>query len=332
MHPLFPAPHARYRLPNRTKREMPLEVIEHGRDILAALETLGFATNGQLARLLFAGHPSRSGATRTDTAATRAAQRSLRRLWLSGLVNREPVILPSTATGFGYQHFVNVLTVKGHKLLQGPKEPDSRRVFRPVKISNQTAAHALAINDFFVLGYRATQQQQMGWHEWFNDRQLTAMKARGSLKLVSIPDAFFVIAHRGRYFGHFLEIDTGSVQVFTRRPERSWAHTVADYGQYFRDYYPLDGYFKGFTAPIVLTVTKSQTRLEHLLQATKRGGGAGVYWYTTREQLQSTAENGQMRKSEAFRPEVLWQPIWRVVNDPAPRSLLDRLNQVSKGV
>lgn len=121
----------------------------------------------------------------------------------------------------------------------------------------------------------------IGVHDWLDDRKLTAMQAKGSLKLVSIPDAFFVLSHRGKYFGHFLEIDTGSVRVGSRRRSRSWTQTIADYGHYFREYYPIDGFFRGFSAPIVLTVTSSSARLEHLLTATKHAGGAGDYWYTT---------------------------------------------------
>jgi hypothetical protein len=296
--------------------------------MLQALHIMGFATSQQLSRLFFVDRANRQGQLRTLTGADRAAQRALRGLWLSRCVRRQPVLLSSMKSGQAYQHFVNVLTAQGARLLVDPHERAPLPRFRPVKISSQTISHGLAINDVYVLGYRATQARGMGWHDWLSDRQLTAMKARGSLKLVSIPDAFFVISHRDRYFGHFLEIDTGTESVMqSPRSVVSWEKKVADYGVYFREFYAKDGYFRGFTAPIVLTITSSQARLEHLLKATRRGGGAGVYWYTTADQINPLMIDESSGKVTGFDPGVLWHPTWRVANDRSFRSLSDRLNR-----
>jgi hypothetical protein len=241
-------------------------------------------------------------------------------------------MLTSKRTGFGYQHFVNVLTANGARLVKQQLltigSGQLRWTRKTDKISNQTIEHALAINELYVLASRAAELQEVRLHDWLDDRQLTAMRTQGQLKLLSIPDAFVVLEYQGRFCAHFVEIDTGSETVIGRRSPRSWVRTIADYGRYFRESYATEGYFKGFVAPIVLTITSSQTRLEHLLEATKRGGGAGVYWYTTTQQLEATQEDPTTHRITSFDPSVLWQPIWRVVNDPAPRSLLDRLARI----
>lgn len=282
-----------------------------------------FATHGQLTNLYFVSRKNRHGQPRTFGGADRAARIALKRLWEAGFIERRLVMLASRSTGLGYQHFVNVLTAKGQRAVT----PNLTRP-RTISISHQTVDHSLAINDFYVLIHRAAALHGITVHDWLDDRQLTAMQVKGSLKLVSIPDAFFVLAYQGRYFGHFLEIDTGSVRVGSRKRTRSWTQTVADYGTYFREHYPIDGFFRGFSAPIVLTVTSSNARLEHLLTATKHAGGAGVYWYTTKDQIEPVRRDAESGKAIGFEPEVLWQPIWRVLNDRQPRSLLDRLNRM----
>jgi hypothetical protein len=327
-----PSRTARFRADGARRRDYPLHLIPHGVELLISIDRLGFATNGQLTRLHFANRPNRSEKLRTYSAAERACQIALRRLWDSGAISRVPVLLTSKRTGFGYQHFVNVLTAKGAALvkqhLHVTGHGQLRWTRKTGRISNQTIEHALAINELYVLASRAAELQEVRLHDWLDDRQLTAMRTRGQLRLLSIPDAFLVLEYQGRYCAHFVEIDTGSESVIGRRSPRSWVRTIADYGRYFRESYATEGYFEWFVAPIVLTITSSQTRLEHLLEATKRGGGAGVYWYTTIQQLEATNEDPTTRRITSYDPSVLWQPIWRVVNDPASRSLLDRLAHV----
>ena len=86
------------------------------------------------------------------------------------------------------------------------------------------------------------------------------------------------------------------------------------------------GRIYGLADYLPVTITSSETRLINLLKATKRGGGAGVYWYTTENDIQATTINDTTRRVVGFTPDVFWGPIWRVVNDRTPRSLHDRLN------
>ncbi len=312
---------SRFRLDPAAKRDYPLHLIDQGLPILESIRLLRFATHAQLTRLHFANHLNQSGENRTYLGADRGARTSLQRLWQAGFITRHQVMLSSRRSSFGYQHFVNVLTNKGSAAITGTE----RARYRVPSISNQTIDHSLAINDAYVLIRRAAELYGIGVHDWLDDRKLTAMQAQGSLKLVSIPDAFFVLSYQGRYYGHFLEIDTGSVSVETRRRNRSWTETISDYGEYFREWYPKDGFFKGFTAPIVLTITSGPTRREHLLAATKKAGGVGVYWYSTMEELNPVSFDPMTGKPEGFDPSIWWEPKWKVVNDTQPRSLFDRL-------
>lgn len=312
---------SRYRQAPAQRVDYPLHLIDQGLPILQSLDSIGFATHSQLTQLHFANRPNRQGIPRTFGGADRAARTALKRLWQAGFIERRSVMLSSRQTGLGYQHFVNVLAAKGQRVIN----PELARP-RSISISHQTIEHSLRINDLYVLIRRASELHGIEVHDWLNDRQLTAMQAKESLKLVSIPDAFFVLSHRGHYFGHFLEIDTGSVVVGSHR-SRSWTQTIADYGQYFREHYSNDGFFRGFSAPIVLTITSSEARLDNLLVATKRAGGAGVYWYATFEDVMPISLDEKTGKAVRFDPSVLWQPVWWVVNDRQPRSILNRLEK-----
>ncbi len=98
--------------PNRM-RPYPLKHVQRGVETLAELDQRGFLTNSQVADLLFADRPNPQGEPRTDTAAQAAANRTLRRLWHSGLVERSRVVLTSRRTNGPYVAFVNVLTTEG---------------------------------------------------------------------------------------------------------------------------------------------------------------------------------------------------------------------------
>jgi len=318
--PRPPTHRARFKRGGTKSVDRPIHHIQHGVEILETIDQIGFATNEQIFRLFFESRPNRSGAVRQESAARRAAQRALNRLWNAGYVDRRPIMLTSKKTGFGYQSFVSVLIRKGADELQeyfkAQGKGELRWTKRGIKISNKTIEHSLAINDFYVLMRRACEEEDVGFLEWKDDRQLTAMNNAHLLRLVAIPDAFFVLEKNGKFFGHFLEIDLGTETGVGRVSEGVWQQKISAYGRYFRDYYPADGYFRGYTAPIVLTVTSNEERLNDLLRATKKARGAGVYWYTT---IQNLFPSGQ------FDPSALWQPIWRVVNNPLPRSILDRL-------
>lgn len=298
--------------------------------MLETIDQIGFATHDQLARLFFVGRSNRLGRQRSASAARKAAQRALQRLWQAGYIDRRPVMRTSRKTGFGYQAFLNVVSAKGaselrrHFVARG--YGNLRWTKRAMKLSSQTIEHSIAINDFYIRLREATEVSGIRLVEWKDDRQLTAMLQLRKLRLISIPDAFFVLEYHDHQFGHFLEVDLGTETGVGRFSEGVWQRKIAAYGEYFRERYPKDTYFRGFTQPIVMTVTNSNRRRESLLAATRRARGAGAYWYATQDELERESSieiNGKRTVVPGLAP--IRQHIWRVVNDRQPRSILDRL-------
>lgn len=301
--------------------------------ILEACDGRVLLTNGQLSRLFFEGKSNAYGEVRALAAAEKAAAKTLQRLWEGGWLERRQVILTSKRTGGAYHHFVNVLSPTGAAVVEQLYRERGRgelRWKRPgVEVSNQTIEHTLVINDLYVLVKRASEVRDVAFFSWKDDRQLAAMTRAKQLHLISIPDAFFVLAREGRAFGHFLEIDLGTESVAGERSTRIWREKIEGYARYVRERYGDEDYFEGVEAPIVLTVTTSPRRLEHMLQVTQEIGGGELIWYTTIDALTPerlvTQDGG--KAVAVFDPRTLWQPIWRVASDATPRSLLARLER-----
>ncbi len=299
--------------------------------ILEACDGRVLLTNGQLSRLCFEGKPNANGEVRELAAAEKAAAKVLQRLWEGGWLERRPVILTSKRTGGAYHHFVNVLSPAGAAVVEQLYRERGRgelRWKRPgVEVSNQTIEHTLAINDVYVLVKRASEHAGVKFFSWKDDRQLAAMRRTKQLQLISIPDAFFVLAGDGRAFGHFLEIDLGTESVAGERSTRIWREKIEGYARYLRERYEDEDYFEGVAAPIVLTVTTSPRRLEHMLQVTREIGGSDRFWYTTIDALtpERIVPREEGKAVAVFDPRTFWRPIWHVTADPAPSSLLTRL-------
>ncbi len=327
----MPKKRQRYRLDPSRRRDYPLKHIPQALAVLEACDGRVLLTNGQLSRLYFEGKPNAYGEVRELAAAEKAAAKVLQWLWEGGWLERRPVILTSKRTGGAYHHFVNVLSPLGATVVEQLYRERGRgelRWKRPgVEVSNQTIEHTLAINDLYVLIKRASERQEVKCFSWKDDRQLAAMTRAKQLQLVSIPDAFFVLAADERPFGHFLEIDLGTESVAGERSTRIWREKIEGYARYLRERYEDEDYFEGVEAPIVLTVTTSPRRVEHMLQVTREIGGGDSFWYTTIDALTPerivTRDGG--KAVAVFDPQTLWQPIWHVASDPAPRSLLRRL-------
>ncbi len=295
-------------------------------ETLAELDQRGFLTNSQVADLLFANRPNPQGAPRTDTAAQAAANRTLRRLWHSGLVQRERVVLTSRRTNGPYVTFVNVLTAEGAQIVRDYyEELGTGRSLRWTKaggdLGYQGFEHAVAINDVYALAVRSCTQRGVRIGGWRDDRQLSAMNRAGETHFVSVPDGFFALSTGEAVTGHFLELDRGTESVFgISERRRDWKAKIAGYEAYFRERYAAEALFEGIAAPVVLTVTTSPERLVNLLTATRAAGGGARYWYTTLDALDP---------EDAPRGSAFWEPIWRVSTEPSPCSLLERLGSES---
>lgn len=296
-------------------RAYPLTHIAEGAAILAALDRHGLLTNGQVRDLLFIDGPNRDGTPRGPAYARKLANLSLRRLWEGGLMRRQSAILTSRRTGGPYLHFYNVLTPAGARAvaehLAETGEGAARWSRSLYDLGPQQIDHSLLINDVYVRAVRAAARAGLTLDDWHDDRQLMIRQREGLAHFVTVPDGFFTLAG----YGHFLEVDRGTeTQRGRSRPDKAWARKIEGYGRYLTRLIAGDPPFAASAAPIVLTVTLSPRRLEGLLATTAQAGGGGRYWFTTAAQLLVGDD-----------PDACWSPIWRVPNDPQPRSLRDRL-------
>ncbi len=312
---------SRYRLARKPQALYAPEHLPQGMAVLVALDALGLLTNGQIRDLLFADLPTIAGTARSANGARKKANEVCQRLWEGGLITRKPAILTSHRTGQPYLHFVNVLSAAGAWEVASHYEETGEGALRwtrsSLELKPQQIAHTLAINDVHIAAARASARAGVAFRSWHDDRQLMGLQRDGQAHFVTVPDGYFVLEHEGRAFGHFLEVDRGTETVTGPRTRRAnWGAKIRGYGHYLAQRAAGEALLTGATAPIVLTVTTSQERLEHMLEATRKAGGAGRYWYTTAAQLLDAGD-----------PAAFWAPIWRVCSDPLPRSLHERLRR-----
>ncbi|MDP9358883.1 MAG: replication-relaxation family protein [Chloroflexota bacterium] len=308
----------------------PLPAIERGTEILRLLDAHLYLSNDQIETLLFRHGRTATGKERSPKGAAYAANTALRRLFDAGYVDRIPVFLPGTQPHTVKAHYVNALSTRGARvaaelLKQEGRTPRWRRSLLPHPW--QPLLHGFWIRQFAVTGKAACEMRGWRWWSWFDDRQLAALKKEHGAQFTAVPDGFFVITtpETGKDFPHFLEIDLGTETVAARSPGRlDWRGKVESYLDY------LDRHFReqfGLASlPIILTVTESEQRLEHLLAATGVAGGGGRFWFTTLARLFSPTdvhEGGERRASDALEG-AFWASIWRVPTSSQMRTLASR--------
>ncbi len=308
----------------------PLTAIERGTEILTLLDSQLYLSNDQVETLLFQRGPTATGKPRSPKGAAYAANTALRRLFDAGYVDRIPVFLPGATPQTVKPHYVNVLATRGARiaaeiLKEQGRTPRWRRTLLPHPW--QPLLHGYWIRQFAVTGRSACETAGWRWWSWFDDRQLAALKKEHGARFTTVPDGFFVITNpeTGKDFPHCLEIDLGTETVAARSPGRlDWRGKVEGHIDY------LDGHFReqfGLNAlPIILTVTESEKRLEHLLAATGVAGGGGRFWFTTLARLFSPADvlDGHKKTVSDALEGAFWASIWRVPTSSQVRSLASR--------
>lgn len=325
-HPPFPSLPRRSRFartPAGAKR-LPLAGIEQADAILRALDSFLYLTNDQIEILLFAQGLTATGKPRAPKGAAYAANTALRRLFDGGYLDRVPVFLPAARREAVKAHYVNVLSPLGARtiaatLRDAGRTPRWRRALLPR--SWQPILHGSWIRQFAVTGRATVQAQGWRWWSWFDDRQLAALKKERGAHFTSVPDGFFIVTNpaTGRDQAQFVEIDLGTETVRARSPHRlDWRMKMEGYLRYLEDHYRDE--FGLETLPVVLTVTESDRRLDHLLAATAEVGGGGRFWFTTIDALLSdTSPNAFERPGGSF-----LAPVWHVPTSSQLRSLANR--------
>jgi hypothetical protein len=312
-----------------TKR-FPLDAIEQAVPILHDLDLFLFLTNDQIELMRFRTGATATGKPRSPKGAAYAANTALRRLFDSGYLDRVPVFLPDRRCKTVKPHYVNVLSrsgaaVTGRLHREAGMTPRWRRSLLPHPW--QPILHGFWLREVAVAARVACREAGWRWWSWFDDRRLAGLKKTHGARYRTVPDGFFVITNPNvtKDFPHFLEIDLGTETVSARSSERAdWRGKVESYLDYFdRDFREQFGLS---TLPIVLTVTGSERRLEHLLAATAASGGAGRFWFTTLARLlfPTSIHCGANFDPPNGLQGPFWAPIWRVPGSSQVRSLADR--------
>jgi hypothetical protein len=302
-------------------KRYPLALIEQAVEILCRLDAHLYLTNDQIEALLFQQGMTGTGRPRSPRGAAYAANTALRRLFDAGYLDRVPLFLPGVAPDTVKPHFVNVLSTRGARvaarvLTQRGGSPRWRRNLLPRPW--HPIAHGFWIREVAISGECACRPNGWRWWSWFDDRQLLLLKRRHGARYRTVPDGFAMITNptTGKHLPHFVEVDLGTESVTaTTATRRDWRGKVDSYRHYLA--HDFRGQFGVTTLPVILTVTESERRLEHLLAATAAAGGGGRFWFTTLDRLLPTG-------NVVERAARFWGPIWRVPHESARRSLVDR--------
>jgi hypothetical protein len=308
-----------------------LETIPHARETLEEIARHRCLTSSQVSQLFYRPPIDNGGApdawyrsaANADRYANRSTLRPLKDLqlveairpWLSGedggLCRRE----------------TNVLTPAGAEALQAWYDADGRgrrvqwsAAVRDLDGTNQ--AHAEAIVDVYVRFKRAAAPPLLFWG-WKDDRTLTRLAGEGKTHLRSgIPDAVFVLtAQVGGQNDHHpvvVEVDRGTETVWAADGRgRDWRAKIERYEAYFAGPYRGDPLFHGFSRePLVLCLTVSERRMDHLIDATTRVAASPRYRFATHAAFLDRAAT-----------TVLDVPMWRTAGTGSASTLRDVLAQ-----
>ncbi|MDP9359492.1 MAG: replication-relaxation family protein [Chloroflexota bacterium] len=186
----------------------------------------------------------------------------------------------------------NVLTDQGAALVQAwyEEEGKGRRLrWSPsvFEFDGTNQAHAEAIVDVYVAFKRAVTSPLLFWG-WKDDRELARLSGEGGTTLrTGIPDAVFVLScPRDDGYDHlpcFVEVDRGTETVWAGDGrKRDWKGKIERYETYFAGPVLRDPLFRGMErSPLVLCLTTSPRRLEHLLEATAAVSRSDRYAFAT---------------------------------------------------
>ncbi len=220
----------------------------------------------------------------------------------------------------------NVLTAQGAALVQAwyDEEGKGRRVrWSPslLELDGTNQAHAEAIVDVYVAFARAVTPPLLFWG-WKDDRELARLAGEGGTTLrTGIPDAVFVLSRPSdEGYDHlpcFVEVDRGTETVWAGDGrKRDWKGKIERYEAYFGGPVRRDPLFRGMErSPLVLCLTTSPRRLEHLLAATAAVTTSDRYAFATLDALLDPAPR-----------TVLDGPLWRTPGEPSVRALREHLD------
>lgn len=248
-----------------------------------------------------------------EAAMKRQSDRLVRDLLNAGLIECGMVWYESEK-GFPYPYRYVQLTARGAKELEAAGLTTRFKSHRKDK-GQDSARHALDINQFYVALQRACWQQGIIIRKWLDDRQLAALERADTL-MENVPDAFFVLERDGQLYTHFLEADRGTEILVSDKGRTTDLRTkFLRYGTHLKDTFHQAPSFQGLPTPIVLIVTTGgPQRLSNMIDTAFSTGGRGSYWFTTAGELYASKDRSHF-----------WAEHWQVPGNESYRSLLNRL-------
>jgi hypothetical protein len=234
-----------------------------------------------VAKLLFLGYPSQTGAIRGEEAARKAAnERCLRRLKDRQLVETRQAILPHrhhmmrreyhVLTRTGFLLWRDVLIARG----QTPPEWDSARS----DIQPEALAHALSLNDVAIALARGCQDRGGQIRAWIDE--FVSLSQAGHVHFSGFrPDAAALVQLNDGQALYFVEVDRGTEPV-NSDAANSWQTKMEAYLPYLEAGFAHDPFFAGQPAPLLLVITISPVRLNHLMTTTAAIGIGERAWFT----------------------------------------------------
>lgn len=271
----------------KTDNPYPLEMIQQAIPTLEALSRFPALTSWQVCKLLFLEQPNRHGQPRGEVAARRATNHyCLRRLKDLGLVKVKPIARLDNPLA---KWEVNYLTERGHQVLETHRADHNLATlpYRPPSaLTYQTInPHHMAITDVGVSAMAAASRYGMSVEVWLDDMAIRSQSKRQALDWPMEPDALLVMSHQGMRRALFIEADMGTESIESNRPN-SWRTKMANYKTYFAALRRSDPWLKDLPQPDVMTVTISERRLAHLMEATAKVGGRSAYWFAVAEHME----------------------------------------------
>jgi hypothetical protein len=121
---------------------------------------------------------------------------------------------------------------------------------------------------------------------WLDDHELAALQITRQVAFPGfVPDACVALTHQGTRRLYLIEADRGTEPVASDAPN-AWRTKMRRYRRFLDGPWPADPFFAGQPRPLLLVVTTSPTRLEHLLAETSRVGPAARSLVTLADWLQ----------------------------------------------
>lgn len=313
----------------------PLELVPRGESILIEIDRARFLTNGQIGELLFRRTLTQDNTLRADTTFQKFANRSLRDLLALGLIEKVQTYQTHRRTGNVFQDGVNILSPKGLTALK--KILDRQDSVEPVRstpalreFSFRKIDHELAITDMLIALRRAVWSLGVDCDVFdiHDDDQLSRLKGFARFDEFT-PDFWCVVQTPDGLFPLFGEADRGTEMIeSTTGSTKDWKTKLMRYGQYISTRYHSDPFYvslgydtRAMRWPVVLTMTTSDERRANMLKVTPTAGGAGAYWYTTKEAVFGPADPDY--KQSPF--GMILEPIWQHLAKEPTISLRDYL-------